>query len=142
MSESSEVLATLDTYADAYCAKNVGDLMALFDPRDDVSVIGTGADELCTGQAEIRRLFERNFAEATADRFDWHWRHVTRRGDSATVAASLTIHLHVNGDPLAVPIRWTVSLHRLDGPWLWLHRHASAAATNQDHGAAYPGQAN
>ncbi len=83
--------ATLDTYADAYCAKDVGGLMALFDPGDDVSVIGTGADELCTSQAEIRRLFERNFAEATADRFDWHWRHVTRRGDTATVAASLTI---------------------------------------------------
>ena len=55
MREESEVLATLDAYADAYCAKDVGGLMALFDAGDDVSVIGTGADELCAGQAQRRR---------------------------------------------------------------------------------------
>ena len=138
MSEESAVLATLDAYADAYCAKDVDGLLALFDAGDDVSVIGTGADELCTGQAEIRRLFERNFTEAVAERFEWHWRQLTRRGDTATVAASLTIHLQLNGIPLAVPLRWTVSLYRLDGRWLWLHRHASAAAATQDDGGAYP----
>ncbi len=140
MSEETEILATFDVYADAYCAKDIDGLMELFDGGDDISLIGTGADELCTGRAEIRSLFERNFSEATAERFEWHWRHLTRRGDAATVAASLTIHLSVNGNPLTVPIRWTVSLHRLDERWLWLHRHASAAATNQDDGAAYPGR--
>ncbi len=140
MSDELEVLATMDAYADAYCAKNTSGLLALFDGGDDVSMIGTGADELCVGHADIHRLFERNFSEATADRFEWHWRHVTQRDDTAAVAASLTIHLRVNGDPLAVPIRWTLSLHRLDGRWLWLHRHASAAAADQDAGVAYPGQ--
>ena len=72
MSEESEVLATLDAYADAYCAKDTDVLMALFDTGDDISVIGTGADELCAGRSEIRDLFERNFAAATAHRFEWH----------------------------------------------------------------------
>ncbi len=140
MTEESEVLATFEGYADAYCAKDTEALMALFDSGDDISVIGTGADELCAGRSQIEGLFERNFAEATADRFEWHWRHVTLRGNTATVAASLTIHLHADGEALAVPIRWTVSLHRHGGRWLWLHRHASAAAADQDDGAAYPGQ--
>ena len=140
MSVEDEVLATFEGYADAYCGKDLDALMALFDPGDDISVIGTGADELCAGRSDIRALFERNFAEATAGRFEWHWRHVTVRGDTATVAASLTIHLLVAGEALAVPVRWTVSLHRDEGRWLWLHRHASAAASDQDDGAAYPGQ--
>ncbi len=46
MSPHGELLVTLDEYADAYCAKNLDRLMALFDTGDDISIIGTGADEL------------------------------------------------------------------------------------------------
>ena len=138
MHEQDEILATLDLYADAYCAKDIGRLMQLFDTGDDISVIGTGQDELCSGPLQIRDLFERNFAEATAERFDWHWRQVTRRGEAAVVAATLTIHLQLDNQPVQVPMRWTVSLAKTNGRWAWLHRHASSAADSQDEGAAYP----
>jgi hypothetical protein len=112
--------------------------MALFDDGDDISVIGTGANELCAGADAIRELFARNFAEATAERFEWHWTRTTVRDDIAVVATTLTIHLDLDGQKLAVPLRWTVALRRLNGQWLWLHRHASAAAGSQDEGKAYP----
>lgn len=54
MTPERDLLATLDEYADAYCAKDIDRLMRLFDEGDDVSVIGTGEDELCSGRAEIR----------------------------------------------------------------------------------------
>jgi uncharacterized protein (TIGR02246 family) len=134
----AEILATLEEYASAYCAKDLNRLMTLFDEGDDISIIGTGADELCSGRAAIRELFERNFAEATAEQFEWHWTNVTVRGDTAVVATTLTIHLDLGGEKIQVPIRWTVSLCRKSGGWRWLHRHASAAAGGQDEGAAYP----
>jgi ketosteroid isomerase-like protein len=134
----TEILATLDAYATAYCGKDIDRLMALFDGGDDVSVIGTGADELCSGTNAIRELFKRNFHEATAERFEWHWRRTTVRGDSAVVATTLTIHLDADGQKLAVPLRWTVALRKHEGRWLWLHRHASSAARGQDEGKAYP----
>lgn len=140
MSDEADILETFEEYARTYCAKDLDGIMAIFDPRADISVIGTGSDELCASRTQVQALFQHNFAEATANRFEWHWRHVTQRDDSAVVAASLTIHLDVNGEPLSVPIRWTVSLHREDNRWLWLHRHASAAADSQGDGAAYPGQ--
>jgi ketosteroid isomerase-like protein len=62
----------------------------------------------------------------------------TLREDSAVVATSLTIHLVADGAELKVPIRWTVGLRRTAGKWMWLHRHASAAADSQADGAAYP----
>ena len=68
--------------------------MALFDDGDDISVIGTGQDELGSGQSSVRGLFERNFAEATATDFAWHWTLVTVRGDTAAVAASLRVGVH------------------------------------------------
>ncbi len=138
MSEQAAILATLEDYADAYCAKDTDRLMAVFDDSDDISLIGTGADELCSGRAEVRTVFERNFAEASATGFEWRWKQVTVRDNSAVVAITLTIHLNVDGDAIEVPIRWTVSLSNETGQWKWLHRHASSAAGTQEEGTAYP----
>ncbi|MCP5081778.1 MAG: nuclear transport factor 2 family protein [Alphaproteobacteria bacterium] len=138
MTEEETVLATLEEYADAYCAKDIVRQMAIFDDGDDISMIGTGADELCAGRSAVEAIFVRNFAEATATRFVWHWRHVTLRESCAVVAANLIIHLEIDGRATEVPVRWTVSLVGRSGGWKWLHRHASSAAGAQDQGAAYP----
>ena len=138
MTEEEAVLATLEEYAAAYCAKDLGRLMALFDDGDDISLIGTGADELCAGRSQVEAVFVRNFAEATATRFEWHWKHVTLTDGCAVVAIAVTIHLDTQDGPLEVPVRWTVSLTCRSGRWRWLHRHASSAATSQADGAAYP----
>ena len=138
MTEVEAILATLEEYAEAYCAKDIDRLMALFGDGDDISLIGTGADELCAGQSEIKDLFLRNFSEATARRFQWHWKHVIPTGNSAVVAITLTIHLDTQDGPIQVPVRWTVALARQSGRWRWLHRHASSAANSQERGTAYP----
>ena len=57
MTEEETVLATLEEYAEAYCSKDIDRLMALFDDGDDISLIGTGADELCTGRSKSRPCF-------------------------------------------------------------------------------------
>ncbi len=138
MTEEEAVLATLEEYAEAYCAKDIDRLMALFDDSDDISLIGTGADELCAGQADIKAVFLRNFSDATATRFQWHWKHVTLIDGYAVVAISLTIHLDTQEGRIQVPVRWTVSLARRARHWRWLHRHASSAAASQREGTAYP----
>lgn len=136
--EKEAVLATLEEYAAAYCAKDIDRLMALFDDGDGISLIGTGSDELCAGPEETKAVFVRNFAEATATKFEWHWTDVIVSGESAVVATTLTIYLDVEDGSFEVPIRWTVSMARKDGKWKWLHRHASAAADSQGEGTAYP----
>ncbi len=138
MTDEEAVLATLDQYAEAYCATDIDHLMAVFDDGDDISLIGTGADELCAGRSAIEAVFLRNFSDATATRFAWHWKHITVANDCAVVAITLTIHLETQDGPLQVPVRWTVSLVRRSGRWRWLHRHASSAAVSQEEGTAYP----
>lgn len=138
MTDMNAVVATLDDYAEAYCSKDIDGLMNLFDAGDDISLIGTGEDELCAGRSEIRQVFERNFAEATATRFEWGWRHVTIVEDFAVVATSVTIHLNHRGESIEVPVRWTVALVCRPQGWRWLHRNASSPAQSQEEGAAYP----
>jgi hypothetical protein len=66
--EENAVLETLNEYAVAYCAKDLDRLMAVFDDCEDISLIGTGADELCAGRSEVAAVFQRNFEEATLPR--------------------------------------------------------------------------
>ncbi len=138
MSDRDAVLATLDEYAAAYCAKDLSRLMDIFADGEDISLIGTGVDELCSGRAEVASVFERNFRDATATQFEWQWTDVAIHGGAATVAITLNIHLILDDENLVVPIRWTVSLVKTDAGWKWVHRHASAAAGSQEEGAAYP----
>ena len=138
MTDDERVLATLDEYADAYCAKDLDRLMAIFIAGDDVSFIGTGGDELCSGRDEIYSVFSRNFNEASATRFQWGWKDVAIHGDAATVAISLVIYMTTDVEAIEVPLRWTVSLVRVGEEWKWVHRHASSAAISQEAGTAYP----
>jgi ketosteroid isomerase-like protein len=130
--------STLEDYADAYCAKDIDALMRVFDASDNISVIGTGADELCVGRAGVRELFLRNFSEATANRFEWHWVDTRISGNHAVMSVTLTLHLEYMQNQLGVPLRWTVVVKNENGRWVWIHRHASTAAANQDEGQAYP----
>jgi len=137
MTEEQNIKTTLEDYAKAYCAKDIDSLMHVFDDSDDISVIGTGADELCAGRLSVRELFKRNFAEATANQFEWRWSNIMISNDHAVVAISLVIYLEYQGSNLEIPIRWSVVL-RKKKRWLWLHRHASSPALNQEEGQAYP----
>jgi len=136
--ETKAIKASLEAYAKAYCSKNIEAMMDLFDNSDNISVIGTGADELCVGLNEVRDLFLRNFEEATATAFNWDWLDIRISENHAVAAVTVTIHLEHNGNELKVPIRWTVVLKNKNGKWVWIHRNASTAASNQDDGQAYP----
>ena len=110
MNDQNAVLATLEEYADAYCAKDLRRLMAIFVDGESISLIGTGADELCSGRKTVAAVFERNFRDATATQFEWQWQDVAIHGDAATVATTLNIHLKIGYEKFIIPVRWTVSL--------------------------------
>jgi len=135
--ELKAIKNTLEAYANAYCSKDIDAMMLVFDNSDNISVIGTGADEYCVGQEEVRELFLRNFKEATTHQFEWNWIDVRLSNNHAIVSVTLLIHLTYQNTSLKVPIRWTVVLKKENGRWLWIHRNASVAASNQDEGQAY-----
>ncbi|MDC9723677.1 MAG: nuclear transport factor 2 family protein [Urechidicola sp.] len=136
--KKESIKQTLEDYAKAYCAKDINAMMQVFDDTDNISVIGTGASELCVGRDQVRVLFLNNFDEATATKFEWDWIDIRISDDHAVVSVTLTIHLIYKGEDLQVPIRWTVVLKNKNNRWVWIHRNASAAASSQEEGQAYP----
>lgn len=132
------IKSTLEDYAKAYCEKDIDALMNVFDNSENISVIGTGADELCVGQNQVRNLFLRNFEEASATKFEWDWIDVRISDNHAVVSVTLTIYLEHKGNNLKIPLRWTVVLKNINHKWVWIHRNASTSASNQEDGQAYP----
>ena len=137
MSEYEAIKGTLEEYARAYCLKDIDALMRVFNGNDQISVIGTGEDELCCGRSGVRALFLRNFAEATVAKFQWGWSDIQVFGNYAVVAQCLVLHLNTENGHKLIPIRWSVVLTKTDR-WVWLHRHASTPSTSQAKGRAYP----
>lgn len=135
---NKEIKLTLEDYSKAYCNKDIDALMSVFDDSDNISVIGTGSDELCVGRKEVKELFIRNFKEATATKFEWDWIDIRISNNHAVVSVTLVIHLKNSEEYIEVPIRWTVVLKNNSNRWVWIHRNASLAASNQDEGMAYP----
>jgi len=82
------IISTLEDYVEAYCGKDIDSLMRVFDDTDNISVIGTGADELCVGRTAVKDLFLRNFGEATADKFEWGWVDTRISGNHAVVSCA------------------------------------------------------
>ena len=80
----------------------------------------------------------RNFGEATANRFEWDWLDTRISGNHAVISITFSLHLEYMKNQLVVPLRWTVVVKNEIGCWVWIHRHASTAAANQDDGQAYP----
>jgi hypothetical protein len=80
MNDQELVFATLEEYAQAYCEKDVHRLMAIFVDGEGISLIGTGSDELRSGRSAVALIFERNFRDATATRFEWGWKHIAIHG--------------------------------------------------------------
>lgn len=138
MTVTDELLATLQTSADAYCSTNIDALMELFGDDDHISGTGTGQNELRSNRDQVRELFQRNFAEATATRFEFDWTHPIVNDNAGVIAAPLVIRLDVEGQQMRVPVRWTEAAARTADAWMWLHRHASSPAGSQPDGAAYP----
>lgn len=136
--DRNPIEATLDDYAQAYCEKDIDAMMAVFANDDNISVIGTGEDEFCVGHTEVKLLFERNFAEASAQRFEWQRIDTRVFDEHAVMSVKLVIHLIYEGEALRVPVRWTAVVREINERWAWVHRHASSAASDQDDGAAYP----
>lgn len=136
--EIKAIKLTLEDYANAYCSKDIDALMNVFDNSDNISVIGTGADELCVGLIKVKNLFLRNFEEARATKFKWNWIDIRISDNHAIVSVTLNIHLVYKGDQINVPVRWTVVLKKNNKRWVWIHRNASIAASNQEEGQAYP----
>ncbi len=134
-----EITAVLEAYAAAYAAKDVDALLARVAPDADVTFIGTGLDEWVVGAEELRRGFERDIAQAGSLHVDFRDVRISAAGPVAWLAGRMIFDITVDGQFQSMEGRFTATLEKRDGRWLFVQAHYSLPATGQAEGQSYPG---
>ncbi len=76
------VMAVINEFAEAFTKRDLDACLAFFAPDTDVVFIGTGGDEKRIGLAEIKALFERDFAQFEDASLTIGWHSVSAAGSS------------------------------------------------------------
>ena len=122
---------------EAFTKKDLDKVLAIFAPDPDVIVIGTGGDERCVGLAEIRKIFERSFAQFEEASFKFGWCSVSVIGSVALLAADVILYVNTSDRQITEQIRLTVVLEQRGDRWLIIQWHDSLPAAGQKEGQAF-----
>jgi uncharacterized protein (TIGR02246 family) len=132
------VMNVMTQFAEAFSKRDLNASLALLVPDPDVVFIGTGGDEKRIGLAEIKALFERDFAQFEDASLKLAQPSVSAAGSVAWVVADLILRAKTGGREISLQARSTAVLERREGRWLIAQSHASLPATGQAEGEAFP----
>ena len=134
----AEVKSAIAALADHYEKRNLPGLATCFAPDDDVTLIGTGADERRVGRAQIEAQASRDWqqTDAAAMRFDTIT--VSAAGDIAWATTDAAFEIKVGPQDIRLPARVTFVLERRNSAWLIVQCHCSVPFAGQDAGQSVP----
>ena len=132
-----EILEAIDEAARAFEERDMPRFLDLYAPDADVVMYGTGKDEKCVGREEIRRTFERAWAQSEAASFRLGWWSISSAGPVAWVAADATVHAEIEGRVLVEDLRITFVFEKRGDRWLCVQSHDSLPAAGQAAGKSF-----
>ncbi|HEY40861.1 MAG TPA: nuclear transport factor 2 family protein [Dehalococcoidia bacterium] len=138
--QETEIAAmnVINQFAEAFARRDLKAMMALYAPDPDVVAIGTGGDEKRIGPADIKALFERDFAQFEDASLEVGRHSVSAAGSVAWVAADAIVHTDTGDRRINLPVRLTVVLERRGDRWFIVQFHGSTPAAGQKEGEAFP----
>ena len=133
-----EVRDMMNRYAQAYADKDIDAMMALFLDDPNIVAIGTGTDEWIHGYSELRKGFERDFAQA--DNIQVKFEKVTIQSSNSTswLSALMIMCATVSGKEVLLSGRLSMVLEKIEDKWLFRHLHFSLPAGEQEEGHSFP----
>jgi hypothetical protein len=135
---AAAIQTTLDRYLTGYTQRNMALLLSAFAPDPDVTIWGTGKDELIVGRAAIQREIERDWSQS--DEIHWEWEPIAASvaGNVAWIRTQGEIYARMGSIRIYMPTRITAVLELRDGTWLIQQMHLSVPAQGQTEGESFP----
>ena len=127
-----EVEAIIRKMSEAYKARNLKEVKACFAPDDDVSLVGTGADETRIGPGQIQEQAERDWAHTECIEMAFSRKRISAAGSVAWVFADGAFNVRAEGQAMTLPVRVSIVLEKRRDRWLIVHAHFSTAAAAQE----------
>jgi ketosteroid isomerase-like protein len=132
------VMSIMNQFAEAFGKRDVVASLALLAPDPDVVFIGTGGDEKRIGLADIKALFQRDFAQFEDASLKLVRPSVSAAGSVAWMVADLILRAKTGGREISLQARSTAVLEERRDRWLIVQLHASLPAAGQKGGEAFP----
>jgi len=120
----------------AYKAQNISTLMACFAPDDDVTLIGTGADEQRFGPAQVQAQAERDWAQTESVEMSLSLNSISAAGLVAWAFADGAFNIRAGGEGIVLPARASFVLENRGGQWLIAHAHFSTPSAGKEDGSS------
>lgn len=127
----------LDELAAAYTEQDHHRALGLF--TDDITFVGTGQDELRSGQRELDEQIRRDLTQADALTVRVTDVHVaeTAAPDHAWFYAHVGLQATIDGDSVAMPMRMTGVACKTGDTWRFRQAHFSLPAGEQAQGESF-----
>jgi len=133
----NEVTAALQKLTHAYAKRDLKGFLECFASDADVVLYGTGADEKCIGQEQIRTQVGRDWAQSESAAMSFTWTSISGAGVVAWAAVDGTFRFRADGQEMSLPGRITFVLERREGRWLIVQSHFSTPASEQEEGQSF-----
>jgi class 3 adenylate cyclase len=145
---AAEVWAAFEHQYRTLGARDFAAHMRCWAPDADVIEIGSAADEVCIGHAQIESMNVRALAEAPAELIrealesstpiDLHWHTISREGPVAWITGEGAFRVVAEGREIRDPFRWTMIFVLREGTWLIVNSHFSVPDQRVAEGRAWP----
>jgi hypothetical protein len=134
-----EVVATLQQMFDAYKNRDLQDMLAVWGTDSDVTVIGSGEDEINIGVEKFGASSKRdwNQSESAAIRCVGDVL-VSMAGAVSWFYADVEFQFTIQGEESKLAGRMTGVMEKRNGKWLLMQMHLSTPSCEQEHGHSWP----
>jgi class 3 adenylate cyclase/ketosteroid isomerase-like protein len=133
----AEVRSVVYQMAERYGALDADGVLAMF-VKEDTLLVGTGADEVRFGPAEVRRQVVRDMSEVDGLSLGMENLRVNVFGEAAFAYSDLVINASVGGESFRFPVRTTIGLILTSDRWRIAQIHTSVPWGEQAPGRSFP----
>jgi ketosteroid isomerase-like protein len=130
-----EVVATLQQMFDAYKKRDLQGMLAVWGTAPDVTVIGSGEDEINIGVEKFGESSKRDWdqSESASIRCIGDVL-VSNAGTVSWFYAAVEFQFNIQGEESKLAGRMTGVMEKCNGKWLLMQMHLSTPSCEQEHG--------
>ena len=121
----AEIRAFLTKHAQAFKARDIDGIMALWAAGPDIVLMGTGPGERYVGRKEVREAHLEFFKMFDAEDNRITWTKVGSDGNMAWIMAMAQVSSYYKNIRNEFAVNWSAVLKKQDGEWRFVTRHFS-----------------
>ncbi|MDD5005429.1 MAG: nuclear transport factor 2 family protein [Candidatus Omnitrophica bacterium] len=133
-----QINEVVQKFAEAFSERDANTLLGLFADDPDVTLIGSGIDEVRVGIKEIASQFDRDWMQSDGIKSQVKINNVSCAGNVAWTFGETKVQARMHNETVSYYARFTGVFERRKDKWLIMQWHISLPAYEQEEGESWP----